>query len=99
MRYASMTATTLAPIEDVTTGSGAQYRVYSSFWKALSQRMPPDAPLPAPQAIPRARPLAQERHAGRLGLAADQARLVGGGSPTGRRANTTRGWRSIASPR
>ena len=42
----------LARIEDVTTGSGAQYRVYSSFWKALSQRMPPDDPLPMPHAIP-----------------------------------------------
>ncbi len=42
----------LAPIEQVTTGSGSQFRVYSSFWKALSQRMPPDAPVPAPHAIP-----------------------------------------------
>ena len=41
----------VAPIEDVTTGSGGQYKVYSSFWKALSQRMPPDHPLPVPRHI------------------------------------------------
>ncbi|WP_375394136.1 cryptochrome/photolyase family protein [uncultured Sphingomonas sp.] len=41
----------LARIESVTTGSGNQFRVYSSFWKALSQRMPPDRPLPVPDRI------------------------------------------------
>ena len=42
----------LAPLDEVTTGSGAQFRIYSSFWKALSQRMPPAHPEPAPDAIP-----------------------------------------------
>ena len=41
----------LAPPEDVVTGSGGQFKVFSSFWKALSQIMPPDDPLPAPDAI------------------------------------------------
>ena len=41
----------LAPIEDVRTGSGGLYKVYSSFWKALSERMPPDEPLPIPRRI------------------------------------------------
>ena len=41
----------LARIEDVTTGSGTQYKVFSSFWKALSAQMPPDAPLPVPHTI------------------------------------------------
>ncbi|WP_374942302.1 cryptochrome/photolyase family protein [Sphingomonas sp.] len=41
----------LARIEDLTTGAGTPFRVYSSFWKALSQRMPPDAPLPAPNTL------------------------------------------------
>lgn len=41
----------LARIEDVTTGAGTPFRVYSSFWKALSQRMPPKAALPAPSKI------------------------------------------------
>ena len=41
----------LAPIEDVTTGSGGLFKVYSAFWKALAQRMPPEKPLPAPRKI------------------------------------------------
>ena len=42
----------LAPIEDVTTGSGGLFKVYSAFWKTLNQRMPPDDPLPMPRAVP-----------------------------------------------
>ncbi|HEU0067373.1 MAG TPA: deoxyribodipyrimidine photo-lyase [Sphingomonas sp.] len=42
----------LARIEDITTGAGTPFRVYSSFWKALAQRMPPPAPMDAPKAIP-----------------------------------------------
>ncbi len=42
----------LARIETVTTGAGGQFRVYSSFWKALSQVMPPPEPLPMPRNIP-----------------------------------------------
>ncbi len=42
----------LAPIEEVTTGSGGLFKVYSSFWKALATRMPPDDPLPMPRSIP-----------------------------------------------
>ena len=41
----------LAPIEEMTTGAGTQFKVFSSFWKALSQRMPPDAPHPRPRTI------------------------------------------------
>ncbi|WP_445193195.1 cryptochrome/photolyase family protein [Sphingomonas sp. Tas61C01] len=41
----------LAPPEDVVTGSGGQFKVFSSFWKALSQVMPPADPLPAPDSI------------------------------------------------
>ena len=41
----------LARIEDITTGSGRQFKVYSAFWKALSVRMPPEEPLPMPRAI------------------------------------------------
>jgi len=43
----------LARIEDVRTGSGGQFKVYSSFWKALNQMMPPCEPEPAPDAIPK----------------------------------------------
>ncbi len=41
----------LAPIEDITTGAGTQYKVYSSFWKALAQQIPPADPLAAPHVI------------------------------------------------
>ena len=42
----------LAPVDHVTTGSGGHYKVYSSFWKALSAHMPPPRPQPAPDTIP-----------------------------------------------
>jgi deoxyribodipyrimidine photo-lyase len=35
----------------VKTGSGGQFRVYSSFWKALNQMMPPPEPEPVPHVI------------------------------------------------
>ncbi len=41
----------LARIEDVTTGAGTPFRVYSSFWKALQAHLPPADPEPAPRAI------------------------------------------------
>ena len=41
----------LAPPEDVRTGGGGLYKVYSGFWRALSQRMPPGDPLPIPCAM------------------------------------------------
>ncbi len=41
----------LMRVEDVKTGSGGQFRVYSSFWKALNQMMPPPAPEPVPHVI------------------------------------------------
>ncbi len=42
----------LARIEDVTTGSGTQFRVYSAFYKALSKHLSPDRPFSAPESIP-----------------------------------------------
>ncbi|MEI5687382.1 cryptochrome/photolyase family protein [Sphingomonas kyungheensis] len=42
----------LARIEDVTTGSGAPFRIFSSFWKALQTQLPPDAPVAAPRTCP-----------------------------------------------
>ncbi len=41
----------LMPPGSVTTGSGGSFKIYTPFWKALSQHMPPAAPLPAPTAI------------------------------------------------
>lgn len=42
----------LAPPGSVTTGSGGLYKIYTPFWRALRERMPPPAPLPCPGAIP-----------------------------------------------
>lgn len=39
---------TLAPLRAVLTGAGQPYRVYSAFWRALSDQMPPPEPSPAP---------------------------------------------------
>ena len=42
----------LAPPGSVTTGTGQPYKVYTPFWRALQQRMPPPTPLPSPREIP-----------------------------------------------
>ena len=42
----------LARLEDVTTGSGAPFRIYSAFWRALRSHMPPETPVPIPRTIP-----------------------------------------------
>jgi deoxyribodipyrimidine photo-lyase len=42
----------LARVEDITTGAGRTYRIYSSFWSALTRHLPPDVPQDAPDAIP-----------------------------------------------
>ncbi len=39
----------LAPAETLLTGSGGRYRVFTPWWKALLQRMPPPKPIPAPE--------------------------------------------------
>ena len=39
-------------IEDVRTGSGGAFKIFTPFWRALQQRMPPDRPVPAPKSIP-----------------------------------------------
>lgn len=42
----------LAPPGSVTTGSGEPYKIYTPFWRALQQRMPPTAPANRPRNIP-----------------------------------------------
>jgi deoxyribodipyrimidine photo-lyase len=42
----------LAPPGSITTGAGKPFKIYTPFWRALSQHMPPDAPLRAPAKIP-----------------------------------------------
>jgi len=41
----------LAPPGSVTTGSGQPYKIYTPFWRALREHMPPPAPARAPHSI------------------------------------------------
>ena len=41
----------LAPPGAVRTGGGGRYRIFTPFWNALSQQMPPADPAPAPAAM------------------------------------------------
>jgi deoxyribodipyrimidine photo-lyase len=43
---------TLAPPGTVLSGAGTPYKIYTPFWRALSERLPPPPPLPAPGRIP-----------------------------------------------
>ncbi len=42
----------LAPPGSVLTGSGTPFKIYTPFWRALMQQMPPPGPAPAPDGIP-----------------------------------------------
>ena len=42
----------LAPPGTILSGSGTPYKIYTPFWRALSERLPPAPPLAAPNAIP-----------------------------------------------
>ncbi len=42
----------LVRLEDVTTGSGTPFKMFSSFWKALQSQLPPADPFPVPHTIP-----------------------------------------------
>jgi len=42
----------LAPPGTITSGSDAPYKIYTPFWRALQQQMPPPAPIAAPALIP-----------------------------------------------
>ena len=42
----------LAPPGSITTGSGAQYKIFTPFWRALKATMPPSAPTRVPASIP-----------------------------------------------
>jgi deoxyribodipyrimidine photo-lyase len=41
----------LAPPGSIVTGGGGPYKIYTPFWRALQQHMPPSAPLPAPTGL------------------------------------------------
>ncbi|WP_066549677.1 cryptochrome/photolyase family protein [Sphingomonas sp. CCH15-F11] len=42
----------LVPPGSVTTGSGQPYKIYTPFWRALQDHMPPPAPAKRPREIP-----------------------------------------------
>ena len=42
----------LAPPGSVLSGAGTPYRIYTPFWRALQQQLPPPDPLPVPAQIP-----------------------------------------------
>jgi len=42
----------LAPPGSITTSAGQPYKIYTPFWRALLEQMPPPDPMPAPRAIP-----------------------------------------------
>lgn len=41
----------LAPAGSVTTGAGQPYKIFTPFWRALRDRMPPADPLPVPSKL------------------------------------------------
>jgi deoxyribodipyrimidine photo-lyase len=41
----------LAPPREVKSGSGQPFKIYTPYWRALQQHLPPPEPLPAPQRI------------------------------------------------
>ncbi|KAJ8137209.1 hypothetical protein OY671_009578, partial [Metschnikowia pulcherrima] len=41
----------LAQPGSITTGSGGQYKIFTPFWRASQQQMPPPAPSPKPSRI------------------------------------------------
>ncbi len=41
----------LAPAGSVTTGTGQPYKIFTPFWRALRDRLPPADPLPTPRKI------------------------------------------------
>ena len=42
----------LAPPGSILTGGGEPYKIFTPFWRALNDRMPPAEPRPAPRSIP-----------------------------------------------
>jgi deoxyribodipyrimidine photo-lyase len=42
----------LVPPGSVTTGAGQPYKIYTPFWRALQQQMPPPEPLQPPDELP-----------------------------------------------
>ncbi|MFS0735873.1 deoxyribodipyrimidine photo-lyase [Sphingomonas sp. 1P06PA] len=43
--------TQLAPPDAIRTGTGGRYRMFTPFWRALKDQMPPPLPIPAPAGL------------------------------------------------
>lgn len=58
----------LVPPEDVRTGGGSPYKIYTPYWRALQEHLPPAEPVAAPERLmpPERWPLSDELHAWRL---------------------------------
>jgi deoxyribodipyrimidine photo-lyase len=41
----------LAPPEEVRTGAGSPYKIYTPYWRALQDRLPPPEPVAAPETL------------------------------------------------
>ncbi len=41
----------LVPPEEVRTGTGMAYKIYTPYWRALQEQLPPSLPLPAPERL------------------------------------------------
>jgi deoxyribodipyrimidine photo-lyase len=41
----------LVPPEQVKTGGGTAYKIYTPYWRALQEQLPPEEPLPAPKRL------------------------------------------------
>ncbi len=41
----------LAPPRSIQTGSGGRYKIFTPYWRALLDKMPPSRPVPVPEAI------------------------------------------------
>ncbi len=42
----------LAAFGSIRTGGGTPYKIYTPFWRALQQQLPPHKPMPAPERVP-----------------------------------------------
>ena len=40
---------TIVPADRIRTGAGTPFKVYGAFWRALSEQLPPEAPVAAPK--------------------------------------------------
>jgi len=59
---------TLVPPEQVRTGGGAPYKIYTPWWRALQEQLPPAEPVAAPRALrpPGRWPRSDDLHSWRL---------------------------------